>query len=91
LYFPEYTGFIFWDNGKVAFYCNNGKYETELMRECSPYYVSKVMPPVSKQSINEAVRKYLKTDEEMFLFVYSVCGLISSFLIKLIALWNKFL
>jgi hypothetical protein len=37
LYFPEYTGFIFWDNGKVAFYCNNGKYETELMRECSPY------------------------------------------------------
>ena len=88
MFFPEYPGFCFFnykDEEMGRFYCNTGFIETELLKECSPYYVKKAIPE-EKADLNSAVAifdKYLNTDEKKFLFVYSICGLLSSFLKKI--------
>ena len=49
-YFPEYCGFSFFtgSDGKeaVRFDCNNNIIEMQLLKECSPYYVQKILPNV---------------------------------------------
>lgn len=84
-YFPEYCGFSFFtgSDGKEAarFDCNNNIIEMQLLKECSPYYVQKILPHVYSSNLGtrEICEKYLGTNESMFMFVYSVSGLLSSF------------
>lgn len=85
VFFPEYPGFIFVtkNNKETAeFNCNNGYLETELLKECSVYYMKKVIPKgiPSQKELREITAKYLNTYEKCFLFIYSVCGLLSSLL-----------
>lgn len=88
LYFPEYAGFSFFENDEkgtfVRFDCNRKKIEMELLKHCSPCFIEKVLPSVQNRplSITEICEKYFDTDKKMLLFVFSLCGLLSSFFLK---------
>ena len=88
LYIPEHAGFSFFENSKkenlVRFDCNRENIEMELLKHCSTYFTEKVLPYVQNHphSIKEICEKYFDTDKKMMIFVFSLCGLLSSFFQK---------
>lgn len=82
---PEFAGFTFMnENGviKADFNCNNGKYDVEFLKECSEIFQKKIMPYGQLQHDDIALyaNSYLDSSEKVLLFVYSICGLLSSVL-----------
>lgn len=53
----------------------------KLLKHCSPYFTKKVLPSIKDRplGIKGICEKYLDTDKKMMLFVFSLCGLLSSF------------
>lgn len=53
----------------------------KLLKHCSPYFTKKVLPSIKDcpLGIKGICEKYLDTDKKMMLFVFSLCGLLSSF------------
>lgn len=53
----------------------------KLLKHCSPYFTKKVLPSTKDRplGIKGICEKYLDTDKKMMLFVFSLCGLLSSF------------
>ena len=56
----------------------------KLLKHCSPYFTKKVLPSTKDRplGIKGICEKYLDTDKKMMLFVFSLCGLLSSFFRK---------
>ena len=85
LYISEYTGFSFAKNKEgrtlVQFCCNKNQSGMNLLKHCSPYFTKKVLPSTKDRplGIKGICEKYLDTDKKMMLFVFSLCGLLSSF------------
>ncbi len=85
VFFPEYPGFVFFfhkNKERAVFHCNNGLFEMELLKECSVHYMKKVISKgiPSHGELKSITEKYLNTNEKRFLFMYAVCGVLSSFL-----------
>lgn len=84
-YFPEYAGFSFIEQSEnstfIRFDCNRKCFDMKLLKHCSPYFTKKVLPSTKDRplGIKEICEKYLDTDKKMMLFVFSLCGLLSSF------------
>ena len=84
-YFPEYAGFSFIEQSEnstfIQFYCNRKCFDMKLLKHCSPYFTKKVLPRMQDRplGIKGICEKYLDTDKKMMLFVFSLCGLLSSF------------
>ena len=83
-YFPEYAGFSFIEQSEnstsIRFDCNRKCFDMKLLKHCSPYFTKKVLPSTKDRplGIKGICEKYLDTDK-MMLFVFSLCGLLSSF------------
>ena len=81
----EYPGFSFVKSKEgstlVQFFCNRNQFRMNLLKHCSPYFTKKVLPRMQDRplGIKEICEKYLDTDKKMMLFVFSLCGLLSSF------------
>lgn len=84
-YFPEYAGFSFIEQSEnstsIRFDCNRKCFDMKLRKHCSPYFTKKVLPSIKDRplGIKGICEKYLDTDKKMMLFVFSLCGLLSSF------------
>lgn len=84
-YFPEYAGFSFIEQSEnstfIRFDCNRKCFDMKLLKHCSPYFTKKVLPHIQDRplGIKGICEKYLDTDKKMMLFVFSICGLLSSF------------
>ena len=84
-YFPEYAGFSFIEQSEnstfIRFDCNRKCFDMNLLKYCSPYFTKKVLPSTKDRplGIKGICEKYLDTDKKMMLFVFSLCGLLSSF------------
>lgn len=84
-YFPEYAGFSFIEQSEnstfIRFDCNRKCFDMKLLKHCSPYFTKKVLPSTKDRplGIKGICEKYLDTDKKMMLFVFSLCGLLSSF------------
>lgn len=84
-YFPEYAGFSFIEQSEnstsIRFDCNRKYFDMKLLKHCSPYFTKKVLPSIKDRplGIKGICEKYLDTDKKMMLFVFSLCGLLSSF------------
>lgn len=84
-YFPEYAGFSFIEQSEnstsIRFDCNRKYFDMKLLKHCSPYFTKKVLPSTKDRplGIKGICEKYLDTDKKMMLFVFSLCGLLSSF------------
>lgn len=84
-YFPEYAGFSFIEQSEnstfIRFDCNRKCFDMKLLKHCSPYFTKKVLPSTKGRplGIKGICEKYLDTDKKMMLFVFSLCGLLSSF------------
>lgn len=84
-YFPEYAGFSFIEQSEnstsIRFDCNRKCFDMKLLKHCSPYFTKKVLPSIKDRplGIKGICEKYLDTDKKMMLFVFSLCGLLSSF------------
>ena len=84
-YFPEYAGFSFIEQSEnstsIRFDCNRKYFDMKLLKHCSPYFTKKVLPRTKDRplGIKGICEKYLDTDKKMMLFVFSLCGLLSSF------------
>ncbi|WP_456113184.1 hypothetical protein [Ruminococcus sp.] len=84
-YFPEYAGFSFIEQSEnstfIRFVCNRKCFDMKLLKHCSPYFTKKVLPSIKDRplGIKGICEKYLDTDKKMMLFVFSLCGLLSSF------------
>lgn len=84
-YFPEYAGFSFIEQSEnstsIRFDCNRKCFDMKLLKHCSPYFTKKVLPSMKDRplGIKGICEKYLDTDKKMMLFVFSLCGLLSSF------------
>lgn len=84
-YFPEYAGFSFIEQSEnstfIRFDCNRKCFDMKLLKHCSPYFTKKVLPHIQDRplGIKGICEKYLDTDKKMMLFVFSLCGLLSSF------------
>lgn len=84
-YFPEYAGFSFIEQSEnstsIRFDCNRKCFDMKLLKHCSPYFTKKVLPSMQDRplGIKGICEKYLDTDKKMMLFVFSLCGLQSSF------------
>ena len=84
-YFPEYAGFSFIEQSEnstsIRFDCNRKCFDMKLRKHCSPYFTKKVLPRIKDRplGIKGICEKYLDTDKKMMLFVFSLCGLLSSF------------
>lgn len=65
----------------VQFCCNRNQFGMNLLKHCSPYFTKKVLPSTKDRplGIKGICEKYLDTDKKMMLFVFSLCGLLSSF------------
>ena len=87
-YFPEYAGFSFIEQSEnstfIQFDCNRKCFDMKLLKHCSPYFTKKVLPSIRDRplGIKGICEKYLDTDKKMMLFVFSLCGLLSSFFRK---------
>ena len=87
-YFPEYAGFSFIEQSEnstfIRFDCNRKCFDMNLLKHCSPYFTKKVLPSTKGRplGIKGICEKYLDTDKKMMLFVFSLCGLLSSFFRK---------
>lgn len=87
-YFPEYAGFSFIEQSEnstsIRFDCNRKYFDMKLLKHCSPYFTKKVLPSIKDRplGIKGICEKYLDTDKKMMLFVFSLCGLLSSFFRK---------
>lgn len=87
-YFPEYAGFSFIEQSEnstfIRFDCNRKCFDMKLLKHCSPYFTKKVLPSTKDRplGIKGICEKYLDTDKKMMLFVFSLCGLLSSFFRK---------
>ena len=87
-YFPEYAGFSFIEQSEnstfIRFDCNRKCFDMKLLKHCSPYFTKKVLPSTKDRplGIKGLCEKYLDTDKKMMLFVFSLCGLLSSFFRK---------
>ena len=85
LYISEYPGFSFAKSKEgrtlVQFCCNKNQFGMNLLKHCSPYFTKKVLPSTKDRplGIKGICEKYLDTDKKMMLFVFSLCGLLSSF------------
>lgn len=85
LYISEYPGFSFVKSKEgstlVQFCCNRNQFGMNLLKHCSPYFTKKVLPSIKDRplGIKGICEKYLDTDKKMMLFVFSLCGLLSSF------------
>lgn len=85
LYISEYPGFSFVKSKEgstlVQFCCNRNQFGMNLLKHCSPYFTKKVLPSTKDRplGIKGICEKYLDTDKKMMLFVFSLCGLLSSF------------
>lgn len=85
LYISEYPGFSFAKSKEgrtlVQFCCNKNQSGMNLLKHCSPYFTKKVLPSTKDRplGIKGICEKYLDTDKKMMLFVFSLCGLLSSF------------
>lgn len=85
LYISEYPGFSFAKSKEgrtlVQFCCNRNQFGMNLLKHCSPYFTKKVLPSTKDRplDIKGICEKYLDTDKKMMLFVFSLCGLLSSF------------
>lgn len=81
LYISEYPGFSFVKSKLVQFCCNRNQFGMNLLKHCSPYFTKKVLPSTKDRplGIKGICEKYLDTDKKMMLFVFSLCGLLSSF------------
>lgn len=85
LYISEYPGFSFAKNKEgrtlVQFFCNRNQFGMNLLKHCPPYFTKKVLPHIQDRplGIKGICEKYLDTDKKMMLFVFSLCGLLSSF------------
>lgn len=81
----EYPGFSFVKSKEgstlVQFCCNRNQFGMNLLKHCSPYFTKKVLPSTKDRplGIKGICEKYLDTDKKMMLFVFSLCGLLSSF------------
>ena len=88
LYIPEYPGFSFIEQSEnstfIRFDCNRKCFDMKLLKHCSPYFTKKVLPSTKDRplGIKGICEKYLDTDKKMMLFVFSLCGLLSSFFRK---------
>lgn len=88
LYISEYPGFSFIEQSEnstfIRFDCNRKCFDMKLLKHCSPYFTKKVLPSTKDRplSIKGICEKYLDTDKKMMLFVFSLCGLLSSFFRK---------
>lgn len=88
LYISEYPGFSFVKSKEgstlVQFCCNRNQFGMNLLKHCSPYFTKKVLPSTKDRplGIKGICEKYLDTDKKMMLFVFSLCGLLSSFFRK---------
>lgn len=84
-YFPEYAGFSFIEQSEnstfIRFDCNRKCFDMKLLKHCSPYFTKKVLPSTKDRplGIKGICEKYHDTDKKMMLFVFSLCGLLSSF------------
>lgn len=84
-YFPEYAGFSFIEQSEnstsIRFDCNRKCFDMKLLKHCSPYFTKKVLPSTKDRplGIKGICEKYLDTDKKMMLFVFPLCGLLSSF------------
>lgn len=84
-YFPVYAGFSFIEQSEnstfIRFDCNRKCFDMKLLKHCSPYFTKKVLPSIKDRplGIKGICEKYLDTDKKMMLFVFSLCGLLSSF------------
>lgn len=84
-YFPEYAGFSFIEQSEnstsIRFDCNRKCFDMKLRKHCSPYFTKKVLPSIKDRplGIKGICEKYLDPDKKMMLFVFSLCGLLSSF------------
>ena len=84
-YFPEYAGFSFIEQSEnstfIRFDCNRKCFDMKLLKHCSPYFTKKVLPHIQDRplGIKGICEKHLDTDKKMMLFVFSLCGLLSSF------------
>ena len=84
-YFPEHAGFSFIEQSEnstfIRFDCNRKCFDMNLLKYCSPYFTKKVLPSTKDRplGIKGICEKYLDTDKKMMLFVFSLCGLLSSF------------
>lgn len=84
-YFPEYAGFSFIEQSEnstsIRFDCNRKCFDMKLLKHCSPYFTKKVLPSIKDRplGIKGICEKYLDTDKKMMLFVFSLCGPLSSF------------
>ena len=87
-YFPEYAGFSFIEQSEnstfIRFDCNRKCFDMKLLKHCFPYFTKKVLPSTKDRplGIKGICEKYLDTDKKMMLFVFSLCGLLSSFFRK---------
>ena len=87
-YFPEYAGFSFIEQSEnstsIRFDCNRKCFDMKLLKHCSTYFTKKVLPSTKDRplGIKGICEKYLDTDKKMMLFVFSLCGLLSSFFRK---------
>ena len=65
----------------VQFCCNKNQFGMNLLKHCSPYFTKKVLPSTKDRplGIKGICEKYLDTDKKMMLFVFFLCGLLSSF------------
>lgn len=85
LYISEYPGFSFIEQSEnstfIRFDCNRKCFDMKLLKHCSPYFTKKVLPSTKDRplGIKGICEKYLDTDKKMMLFVFSLCGLLSSF------------
>lgn len=85
LYISEYPGFSFVKSKEgstlVQFCCNRNQFGMNPLKHCSPYFTKKVLPSTKDRplGIKGICEKYLDTDKKMMLFVFSLCGLLSSF------------
>ena len=88
LYISEYPGFSFIEQSEnstfIRFDCNRKCFDMKLLKHCSPYFTKKVLPSTKDRplGIKGICEKYLDTDKKMMLFVFSLCGLLSSFFRK---------
>lgn len=88
LYISEYPGFSFIEQNEnstfIRFDCNRKCFDMKLLKHCSPYFTKKVLPSTKDRplGIKGICEKYLDTDKKMMLFVFSLCGLLSSFFRK---------
>lgn len=88
LYISEYPGFSFIEQSEnstfIRFDCNRKCFDMKLLKHCSPYFTKKILPSTKDRplGIKGICEKYLDTDKKMMLFVFSLCGLLSSFFRK---------